>query len=81
MSHSVFANRSKKKIKGRPTKDFIDILDTISVSLSGVKWHEYVFYDKNSNLMQENKGNTFLAFGLLKKSLEFIAYSGPIFCL
>lgn len=66
MSHSVFANRCKKKIKGRPTKCFIDILDAILISLSVVKWHEYVFYDKNSNMMQENKGNTFLAFGLLK---------------
>lgn len=44
----------------------VDISNAIQISLLVVKWHEYVFYDKNFNLIQENKdtSNRFLAFGL-----------------
>lgn len=51
MLYSVFVNWFKKKIKGWLIKDFIDILDIILVFLLGDKWYEYVFYDKNFNLM------------------------------
>lgn len=57
----------RRRSKVGPLNVFVDISATISISLIVVKWHEFVFYDKNSDLMQENKDNTFLAFGIFRK--------------